>query len=86
MSKNLPATQLDRRWAECTLRLRETFLRRLEARKKEQLALEAQTGGPAAELAKLEEQGISTSIELREVHTQKSQMRSGVKGGRNGLE
>jgi len=86
MSKNLPATQLNRRWAECTLRLQETYLRRLEARKKEVLALEAQTGGPAAELAKLEEQGIGTSIQLREVQTQKSQMRSGVKGGRNGLE
>jgi hypothetical protein len=58
----------------------------LEARRKEVLALEAQTGGSAAELAKLEEQGIDTSIQLREVHTQKSQMRSGAKGGRNGLE
>ncbi len=86
MSRSLPATQVDRRWAECTLRLRETFLRRLEARRKEVLALEAQTGGSAAELAKLEEQGIDTSIQLREVHTQKSQMRSGAKGGRNGLE
>jgi len=86
MSRSFPTTQVDRRWVECTLRLRETYLRHLEARKKEVLALEAQTGGPAAELAKLEEQGISTSIQLKEVHTQKSQMRSGVKGGRNEVE
>ena len=86
MSRSLPVTRVDRRWAECTLRLRETFLRRLEARRKEVLALEAQSGGSAAELAKLEEQGIDTSIQLREVHTQKSQMRSGAKGGGNGLK
>jgi len=84
MNRKLPANQADKRWAECTLRLRETYLRRLEARKKEVLAMEAQTGGSIAELAKLEEQGIDTSIQLKEVDTQKSQMRSGVKGGRNG--
>ncbi len=86
MSRSLPVTRVDQRWAECTLRLRETFLRRLEAKRKEVLALEAQSGGSAAELAKLEEQGIDTSIQLREVHTQKSQMRSGAKGGGNGLK
>jgi len=80
-SKSMPATQLEHRWAECTLRLRETFLRRLEARKKEVLALEAESGGSAAELAKLEEQGIESSIQLKEVHAQKNQMRSGAKGG-----
>ena len=84
MNKRLPTTQADKRWAECTLRLREIYLRRLEARKKEVLAMEAQSGGSTAELAKLEEQGIDTSIQLKEVYTQKSQMRSGVKGGRNG--
>ncbi|MFC2003600.1 DNA primase [Chloroflexota bacterium] len=86
MAKTLPTTQIDRRWAECTLRLREIFLRHLEAKRQEVLASEAKTGGPAAELAKLEEQGIGISIQLREVHTQKSQIRSGAKWGRNELE
>ena len=49
------------------------------------LALEAESGGTAAELAKLEEQGIEVSVQLGEVFTQKSQRRSGAKEVRNGL-
>ncbi len=85
-TRSLPATQIDRKWTECTLRLQEIYLRHLEAKTGEGLALEAKTGGSAAELAKLEEQGIAVSLQLREVHAQKSQMRSGAKGERNGLE
>ena len=36
------------------------------------LALEAESGGTAAELAKLKEQGIDVSIQLGEVFTQKA--------------
>jgi len=86
VNKSIPATQVDQRWGECTLRLLEQHLRRLEARRTEMLTLEAQSGGSAAELAKLEEQGIETSVQLRKVLSQKSQIRAGVKGGRNGFE
>jgi len=86
VNKSLPATQVYQRWDECTLRLLEQHLRRLEARRTEMLALEAQSGGSAAELAKLEEQGIETSVQLRKVLSQKSQIRAEVKGGRNGFE
>ncbi|MFC1907068.1 DNA primase [Chloroflexota bacterium] len=86
VNKSLPATQVYQRWDECTLRLLEQHLRRLEARRTEMLVLEAQSGGSAAELAKLEEQGIETSVQLRKVLSQKSQIRAGVKGGRNGFE
>ncbi|MFC1916987.1 hypothetical protein ACFLX1_02535 [Chloroflexota bacterium] len=39
--------------------------------------MEAEAGGTAAELAKLEEQGIEVSIQLGEVFSQKGQRRSG---------
>jgi len=86
VNSSLPATHIEQRWGECTLRLLEQHLRRLEAKRKEMLVLEAQSGGSTAELAKLEEQGIETSVQLREVLTQKSQIRAVAKGERNGFE
>ena len=76
ITKSLPATQIEQKWTKCTLRLREAFLRSLEAKRREVLAQEAESKGTAAELAKLEEQGIEVSIQLREIFTQKRQRRS----------
>ena len=66
-------TEPERAFATCTLRLREEHLRSLEAKRGEVLASEAKAGGTAAELAKLEEQGIELSVQLGEVFTQKNQ-------------
>ncbi len=82
---NLPANQIEQKYANCILRLREKYLRDLEAKRGEILALAAESGGSAAELAKLQEQGIEVSAQLGEVFTQKSQgtaskeMRYGIK-------
>ena len=76
ITKSLPATQIEQKWAKCTLRLREEFLRSLEAKRREVLAQEAESKGTTAELAKLEEQGIEVSIQLREIFMQKRQRRS----------
>jgi len=70
--RNLPANRIEQKYANCALRLREKFLRSLEVKRAGVLALEAESGGTAAELAKLEEQGIEVSIQLGEVFTQKS--------------
>lgn len=86
ITKSLPPTgQTERGYAltDCILRLREKFLRSLETKKEAVLALEAEAGGTAAELAKLQEQGIEVSLQLGEVFTQKSQRRSGAKEVRN---
>ena len=72
ITKSLPANQIESKYANCVLRLREKFLRSLEMKRAAVLALEAQSGGTAAELAKLEEQGIEVSVQLGEVFTQKS--------------
>jgi DNA primase len=81
LSKALPATQIEPRFAQCALRLREIYLRNLETKKAEALAMAAESGGTNAELAKLEEQGIKISAQLGEVFTQKSQIRPRTKGG-----
>ena len=71
ITRSLPANQIEQKYANCVLRLREKFLRSLEVKRAEILALEAESGGSAAELAKLEEQGIEVSVQLGEVFTQK---------------
>ncbi len=80
-AKSLPPNQIEEKYANCVLRLREKFLRSLAAKREAALALEAELGGTAAELAKLKEQGIEVSIQLREVFAEKGRkVRS--KGGK----
>ena len=71
-SRDLPSNQIEQKYADCVLRLRERFLRNLEIKKGEALALEAETGGTAAELSKLKEQGIEVSVQLGEVFSQRA--------------
>jgi DNA primase len=70
--KSLPSDQIEPKYANCVLRLKEKYLRGLEAKMEEILALAAETGGTAAELAKLEEHGMEISAGLREVFGQKA--------------
>ncbi len=72
INKNILATQIEERYNKYVLRLREEYLKSLERKRETALALEAEAGGTAAELAKLEEEGIEPSIQLREVFTQKA--------------
>ncbi|MFC2034587.1 DNA primase [Chloroflexota bacterium] len=72
ISKNFPPAQIEQRFNDYHLGLQEKFLRSLETRKAEVLALEAETGGTTAELAKLKEEGIEPSIQLKEVFAQKA--------------
>ncbi len=80
ITKNLHTAQIEQKYTSCVLRLREKFLRSLEAKREEVLALEAESGGTAAELAKLQEQGIEVSVQLGEVFTQRAKG-LGTKGG-----
>jgi len=78
VTKNLPpTTQVERDdvLASYVLRLREKFLRSDAAERGEVLALEAESGGTAAELAKLKEQGIEVNVQLGEVFAQRSRRR-----------
>ena len=70
-AKSLPPNQIEEKYANCVLRLREKFLRSLATKREAALALEAELGGAAAELAKLEEQGIEVSVQLGEVFAEK---------------
>ena len=82
MNKKLFTTRLEQKYADYTLRLRESYLRSLQTKITEILAIEAQSGGTAAELAKLQEQGIEVTIQLGEVFTQRAKG-SALKGTGN---
>ena len=62
------------------------FLKNLEAKRADIFALESETGGPGADLAKLEEDGMEPSRQLTEVFSQKSQRRSQPIGEEMGCE
>ncbi len=62
-------------FTDCVLRLREDFLRSLAVKREEVLALAAEAGVTAAELAKLQEPAREISIQLGEVFTRRSQRR-----------
>ncbi len=72
VTRSLTANQIEQKYANCVLRLQEIHLKSLEVKRGEVLALEAESGGTAAELAKLEEQGIEVSVQLGELFTQRS--------------
>ena len=69
--KNLPATQIERKYADCVLRLREEFLRKLEAKREEVLASKDKRG-TAADVVKLNEQGIEPRVQLGKVLSSKN--------------
>ena len=70
LGRSLSNNRIAQKYVEYTLRLRERYLRGLAAKIEAVLALEAESGGKAAELAKLKELGIEVSIKLREVFAQ----------------
>jgi len=80
-AKSLPPNQMEDKYTNCVLRLREKFLKSLEAKRKIALDMEREQGGTVAELAKLEEQGIEVSIQLGEVFAEE-----GRKARRKGAE
>jgi DNA primase len=82
LTRELLGDKIEQKYAECALRLREKFLRSLTMKIQSVLALEAESGGGAAELAKLKEQGIETNTQLAEVLAQKNRMRLGQRGVR----
>jgi DNA primase len=57
--------------AQCILRLQEKLSRKLETEKETTLEIERERGGISSELAKLEEQGISSGQKLQEVFVKK---------------
>jgi DNA primase len=83
-TRQLLSNNLEQKYTECALELREKFYRNLKSKQEVVLDLEAQLGGTAAELAKLKELGIEVDRKLAEVVAQKSRRRLKQRGRGNG--
>ena len=81
MAKDLPPILKESETArcedlnQCISRLQERRLRNLEMKKQQILATEAEIGGPAAQLAKLKEQGLEDDEQLRDVFIKQNHRR-----------
>jgi DNA primase len=76
--KEAPTNDIERRYADCVLNLRKKYLQGLEVRRSEIFALEVELKGAGADIVRLEEEGIETAIQLKEVFSQKRGKHQGV--------
>jgi DNA primase len=72
INQNIPDNQIEQRYIDYALNLRKKYLQNLEAKRADIFTLEVESGGTGADLAKLEEEGIEPSIQLREIFAQKA--------------
>ncbi|HUV75534.1 MAG TPA: DNA primase [Dehalococcoidales bacterium] len=71
INKDLPPNQIEQKFADCLLQLRKKYLQNLAEKKAEILALEAESDGTEATLARMKPEDIEYVSQLREIHTQK---------------
>jgi DNA primase len=80
LGRSLSPNKIEPKYAECALRLRERYLRSLAAKIEAVLAHEAESGGKAADLAKLKEQGLEVNNQLGELFARKQEWRQAQRG------
>lgn len=71
ISENIRDDQIENRYADCVLRLKEEHLKGLERKRGAIFALEAELRGTGADLTKLKEEGIEPSTQLGEIFARK---------------
>jgi DNA primase len=76
INRNLPTNKVEERYADYNRRLKERYFKNLEAKRAEVFASEAESRGTGADLAKLEEEGIEPSVQLKQIFAQKGRRRS----------
>jgi DNA primase len=76
-ARALPDDNLEQKLAGCILTLRERYFRNRELEKEAALALEMENAGLPAAMAKLREQGIDNSLELKQIFFTRANRRSG---------
>ncbi len=70
-----PRDRIEQRYGDCITNLRKEYLRNREAKRAEVLALEVELKGAGADIVRLEEEGIETAIQLKEVFSRKQHTR-----------
>jgi DNA primase len=83
-TKHTSTDRVAEKYSECVLALRKAFLLNQEAMRAEVFAMvEAETGGTGAALARLKEQGIESSIQLKDVFARKPRVLRRTNGRNN---
>ena len=72
MARQMSDTNIEKKYNDCSLRLHEKYLRSMEKKKAQILALEREEKGAEAELAKQAEQGTDISEHLKTVFTERN--------------
>jgi hypothetical protein len=67
ITRGIPENQIEEKYLDCILRLRERYLRKLQEKQAEILSLEAEAGDIGSVLTKLEEQGTIINEELTKI-------------------
>jgi DNA primase len=85
IAKPIPAERVADRFTECALALRRAYLINQEAMRAEVFAnVEAENGSPGAALARLQEEGIEPSVQLKNVFARKPRVTTRrAQNGRN---
>jgi hypothetical protein len=78
-----PAEKLAARFADSVLALRKTYLMNQEAMRGEVFAMEAETGGTGAALARLQVEGIEPSVQLKDAFASKRRVIRRANGRRS---
>ena len=68
---DLPPNHIEQKFADCKLSLKREYLTNVEAKRAESFAHEVETKGSGADLAKLKEVGIETSVQIGEIDTKR---------------
>jgi predicted RNase H-like HicB family nuclease len=73
VQRDMPPNQVEQRYLEYVRRLKERYLKGLEAKRADSFAYEVESKGSGADLSRLEEEGIEAAVQLKEIYTQKGQ-------------
>jgi len=68
---DLPPNHIKQKFADCKLSLKREYLTNVEAKRASSFAHEVETKGSGADLAKLKEEGIETSVQIGEIDTKR---------------
>jgi DNA primase len=78
INKSLPGARnnIEKRCIDCVSEMEKRYYRNFEARRAEILAMEVESGGAGADIARLQEEGMEPSTKLRELDARKSRKRN----------
>jgi DNA primase len=75
INKNIPSIKnnIEKKFIDCVIELKKKYYRNFEAKRAEILALEVESGGIGADIARLKAEGMEPSRQIKDLNTRQSQ-------------